>query len=297
MQSGMKLSKHSLVWLLIALAAWLLNAVLHLEFSNWIIISYDTPFGPFIPRDHTTSIAIVTCLLLAGLLASQWLHGFRRCLALCAWGITFAAMAASMTLVTTTNVEMIHFLQYGLLASLLAQAFDHKREYWPLLTLMFLVTFLGILDELNQYFYLTPNNSAYIDFNDFVLNQIGACAGLLAWYGFRQAPATNPCWGGLQNSTLGAYSFLCLVTLVLWLTGHLRYSPQGSVPSGGIDMIDGSPVIFLQREPGLLSSSIPTFTTGEYYVMGALEGFLVMLVIAVLLAGFKKMSQMPSRNA
>jgi hypothetical protein len=295
MPTGVRMSYGTAAWLAISLAAWMANAALHLEFSNWIVASYNTPFGLFVPRDHTLTIATLVSLFMATIIARQWWHGVKPVLSISAWCLIFTIMISSMKLITTTNVEMIHFLQYGLLTCLLAQAFDAKRENWPLLPLMFLVIFLGILDELNQYFYLTPNNSSYIDFNDFVLNQIGACAGLLAWYGFRQAPATRPVWGMLHTVILGAYILLLLAVLALCLTGYLRYTPKGTVPPGGIDIINGNPVIFFQREPGLLSSSIPTFTSGEYYVMGALEGFFVMLAITSLLAVFVKLSQMPSR--
>jgi hypothetical protein len=284
--SGIKLSRHTLSWLLVALVFWALNVTLHLEFSSWIVIRYQTPLGVFVPLAHTRTIAVIVCLLVATLLCWQCYRGEKRLLALCSWGIAFAAMVACMFLVTTTTVEMIHYLQYGLLAFMLALAFDHQREHWPLLTLMSMVTFLGIIDELNQYFWLTQNNSTYIDFNDFVLNQVGACAGLLAWYGFRTAPANKIYWGALQWVTVSGYALLGVVCLLLGLAGRLRYTPEQNVPPGGIDLIEGNWVIFFQREPGLLSSSQPTFSTGEYFVMGAAEGVLVMLVITCLVHAF-----------
>lgn len=279
-------AKHTLFWFLTALVFWLLNVTLHLEFSNWIVASYATPFGDFVPRDHTHAIAVIVCLLMVALVFLQWFRGSNRAITLGAWVTAFAAMVAGMFLITTTIVEMIHFLQYGLLAWMLALAFDRDRTHWPLLTLMFLTTWFGILDELNQYFFLTQNNSTYIDFNDFVLNQVGACTGLLAFYGFRQAPLIRPRWTTLQTMTASGYALLALVTLLLGITGHLQYTPEQTVPPGGIDTVDGSFVIFFQREPGLLSNSLPTFTTGRYYVMGALEGFLVMLLITGLLHAF-----------
>ena len=67
----MTISRHSLIWLVIALSAWLLNAALHLEFSNWIVTSYNTPFGKIVPLDYTQGIAVFVCLLLAALLLWQ----------------------------------------------------------------------------------------------------------------------------------------------------------------------------------------------------------------------------------
>ena len=281
------IDRHILSWTLAALVFWLFNVMLHLEFSNWIIVSYPTPFGDFVPRDHTQPIAFTVCLLVAALVFRLWFRGSNRNITLASWLLLFAAMTACMFLITTTAVEMIHFLQYGILAFMLAYAFDRDRVYWPLLTLMFMTTGLGILDELNQYFYLTINNSSYIDFNDFVLNQIGACAGLLVHYGFTPAPQKHSRWNILQTITVAGYALLGLIALLLGISGHLKYTPVNTVPPGGIDLVDRSVVIFFQREPGLLSSYLPTFTSGHYYVMGIIEGFLVIMLIAGLLHLYK----------
>jgi len=288
-----KKSNSNRLWLVLALLFWLLNVMLHLAFSNWLVVSYRTPFGPFVLRDHTRFIAVTVCLLIAGYLFHRWRGGVNRTVAVLAWLGTAGAMVTGMTIITTTDVEMIHFLQYGLLAWMLARALDPDKTRWPLQTLMFLTLGLGIVDELNQYFYLTRNNSSYIDFNDFVLNQIGAVAGLLARYGFSLAPTGDKAgWSRLQFVTLGAYSVFAVGVLLLAVTGHLRYRPDHPVPPGGIDYAGNALIIYFQREPALLSHWQPTFTSGTYYVMGAVEGFLVILSISALLGLFGRCSRL-----
>lgn len=282
---------HMIIWFSAALIFWLANVLLHLEFSNWIIAAYQTPFGKFVPRDHTRIIAFIIWFLVCIFILIECFKRKNRLSTIVAWLIAFTAMLLSMTYITTTNVEMIHFLQYAILAYLLSLAFDRDRSIWPLLTLMFMTTGLGIIDELNQYFFLTVNNSNYIDFNDFVLNQIGACGGLLARYGFRNSPVEKPPLQKFQFITAAAYCCVLIITLALFLLGHLSYDTDTVIPPGGIDLIDDTWVIFFQREPNLFSHWMPTFTTGKYYVMGFLEGFLAILFISVLLNFFKYSSK------
>lgn len=68
------------------------------------------------------------------------------------------------------NIEAIHFVEYMLVAVLLLPVLKSYGET------VFWVTILGLLDELFQYRFLTPNFE-YFDFNDITLNLLGAGAG------------------------------------------------------------------------------------------------------------------------
>jgi len=70
------------------------------------------------------------------------------------------------------NIEAIHFAQYMMLAILV---FPLLRSYGET---VFWVSMMGILDEVYQYLILTPDFS-YFDFNDVVLNLIGAGLGVV----------------------------------------------------------------------------------------------------------------------
>ena len=71
------------------------------------------------------------------------------------------------------NVEAIHFLQYGIFAFL---CFPLVRNYS--LALVYTVI-AGSIDEAYQFYYLAPERTQYYDFNDVIINLIGAVFGLL----------------------------------------------------------------------------------------------------------------------
>lgn len=91
--------------------------------------------------------------------------------------LSLVAVISALSLVSyrvlmTYNIEAIHFVEYMLLAMILMPVIRSYGET------VFWVTILGILDELFQYRFLTPNFE-YFDFNDNILNLIGAGAGVV----------------------------------------------------------------------------------------------------------------------
>jgi len=74
------------------------------------------------------------------------------------------------------NIEVIHMLQFGIIALLilpLTQSFGATLYY---------AVMLGLLDELFQYAVLYPDKNDYLDFNDVVLDQLGAGIMLVYLY-------------------------------------------------------------------------------------------------------------------
>jgi hypothetical protein len=91
-----------------------------------------------------------------------------------AWAALLAAALAAWWLLTVANIELIHFPQYAVLAVLLFAGGLHPT--WALIG----ATSLGAIDEVYQHFVLyADRQEAYLDFNDMVLNCIGAAGGLL----------------------------------------------------------------------------------------------------------------------
>ncbi|HXH19380.1 MAG TPA: VanZ family protein [Chitinophagales bacterium] len=74
------------------------------------------------------------------------------------------------------NIEIIHTLQFGILAVLI---FPLTRSFGA--TLYYTVLF-GAVDEWYQYQVLYPQKSDYFDFNDLVLDQLGAGLALVFLY-------------------------------------------------------------------------------------------------------------------
>ena len=76
-------------------------------------------------------------------------------------------------LLFVVNIEFIHYPQYALFAILsfpLIQNY-HQTLIWS--------TLAGVMDEAYQYFYLSPKDTWYYDFNDIITNLIGVIFGLL----------------------------------------------------------------------------------------------------------------------
>jgi len=73
--------------------------------------------------------------------------------------------------------EYIHYPQYAILAVLLALCIDPHRISVPWMRILFWTSLLGFFDEMNQYFYLCKSYGDYLDFNDALMNLLGAQAG------------------------------------------------------------------------------------------------------------------------
>lgn len=111
------------------------------------------------------------------------------------------------------NVEAIHFIQYGLLAFLLFPLFRSAA------IVMSLAVLAGALDELYQYLIL-DNMNFYYDFNDVLLDTIGAGLGVLILkiLGANTFSRKDKKW----YLTIGAELTICIaiILLVAGITGY-----------------------------------------------------------------------------
>ena len=117
------------------------------------------------------SYVLLFGLILLGVRAVK-LQGRESVRYLAAWFVTIALMYVVDRFLIVNNIERIHFPQYAVLAMLLALSLKQG-------TLIFVVSaFAGMIDEFQQYV-LKPSHTNYLDFNDFVLNILGAALGVL----------------------------------------------------------------------------------------------------------------------
>lgn len=87
--------------------------------------------------------------------------------------VTVLCSILCFKLLIVINIEVVHFVQYGIMAILM---FPLVRRYGE--TVLW-VTLAGAFDEAWQYFYLAPVKSNYYDFNDVIINLLGSVYGLL----------------------------------------------------------------------------------------------------------------------
>lgn len=122
--------------------------------------------------------------------------------------LQFILISISFYYLIIVNIECIHFIQYAVFA-ILAYSLVEKYQDIILLTLI-----AAIFDEAYQYFYLSPQRTNYYDFNDIVLDLIGAGSGIIILYiyGF-----TNKVKKGLSLVSMMFFIFSLLVILAFTL--------------------------------------------------------------------------------
>lgn len=84
---------------------------------------------------------------------------------------TLVLVGISYNTLLVVNVESIHYVQYALLA---LPVFALTLNFGET---VLIVTLLGAIDEANQHFIL--HNWKYLDFNDIILNLVGAAIGAM----------------------------------------------------------------------------------------------------------------------
>lgn len=125
--------------------------------------------------------------------------------------VHFVLITLSYYYLIIVNIECIHFIQY---AALVLLAYPLFKNYTALLILAVL---LGVVDEAYQYLYLSPDRTNYYDFNDIILNTLGAGSGILILYieGLKSTSNKILYWLYL------VLSFVCLLILLAFFFNFL----------------------------------------------------------------------------
>jgi len=82
--------------------------------------------------------------------------------------LTIGLIVLHMQMLFVINIEIIHSFQYGILALLI---FPLTRSFG---SSVFITALFGAIDELYQYLILYPVKTDYFDFNDVIINLLGA---------------------------------------------------------------------------------------------------------------------------
>lgn len=162
------------------------------------------------------------------------------------------------------NIEVIHMLQFGIIALLI---FPLTRSFGATL---YYTVMLGLLDELFQYRILYPDKNDYLDFNDVVLDQLGAGIMLVYLYSCGIGSHHN---GRKWNkspvliSTVVAAAAVAVSFHFSWIS---VYDTAGSAGSLLILSESSGPEGFWRQVPNL---------NKVYHVMSPMEGVLVIAAI------------------
>lgn len=276
-----------LFWPVMTMVYWLATSLLHLEISKSIVSPVSTPLGAFTPAHYSSHFA--WALLILGAFYVLWtaVKGEARIRTAVYWMIWGAAVYGANRLLVFTPNEYMHYPQYAFLAVLLVIWRDPHREKWPIGNLIFWGTALGVADELMQYFFICPSYGDYLDFNDFLLNELGIVAGLLLVYGFRkQSEKIEPLRPIYKTGAFKTIMmvFIMVAGLILW--DRLRITPPEKIPPGGIFEVNNRKTIYLERKPGITGNWNRLSDGRAYYVLSPGAGLSLLLAVGVLFASF-----------
>jgi hypothetical protein len=167
-------------WWVAALVAF--NLFLHLPISD-VFDGLARRFG-FTEYDTVTRVVF----LVAGLAAGSWLWrpSTNRAVIRRAVASLVALIAVAQSLLVVNGIEAIHYPQFALMSWLLARTGLRLEHAWMT------ATALGAIDEIWQWQTLPRAVPGYLDWNDIVLNAIGAALGVLIVVRLGRAPVSEP---------------------------------------------------------------------------------------------------------
>ncbi len=163
------------------------------------------------------------------------------------------------------NIEIIHTLQFGLLALLI---YPLTRSFGATL---YYTVLLGAMDELYQYQVLYPEKNDYFDFNDLLLDQLGAALALLFMFSTGVSSKSKESSSGWHKSPV----FISGMTIAIALAVMFRMSLITAYFTKG-----ANPLMTLSESTGpesfwrhLANSDI------VFHVITPLEGALSLVII------------------
>ncbi len=262
----------------------------HLQFSLWLVRGRTIQWGGdtyvYAYSYAVPWLASIAAVALAWVVWRQAKNSVRPWPAVafwCLWGV--AVVLVDRTLTYSAN-EYAHYPQYGLLAWLLARVLDPDRLHWPVARILFWTTLLGALDELLQYVWITRSYSDYLDFNDFLVNLLAACAGMMLYYGFRQRPAPSHRTAYVEWGVAGAITLAA--ALGIGFGKVVVYPKKVASPSGVVQNHNGSQKFWLQQGPSHYGGHFPGKRHPTFFVLPPWEGLLLMLLVGTVFARFPR---------
>ncbi|MCP4590380.1 MAG: hypothetical protein GY842_06535 [bacterium] len=155
--------------------------------------------------------------------------------------MTTGLAVAAHRLLFMINTESMHYAQYAILAVLLFPL------TWRFGETVLLATLLGMVDEGYQYFHLHGDWGTYYDFNDTILNLIGAGFGVVMVHALVGRAMGGPRLSGYSaNRMLRAPVFVVsigalVVGILSYFVGLLWVCPTAETPSWAVVLRRGGP--------------------------------------------------------
>ena len=261
------LGKNKLIAVLLSVALYFSIVTFHDEVTELAI-----RFRNAIGRDRYNDILAYAFLALLLVVISFLIyHAFKsrqKYLYLALSAIVTAMMIIASRLLMVYSIEAIHFVEYMLMAILLLPVI---RSYGAT---VFWVTILGALDELFQYIYLTPTFE-YFDFNDIILNLVGAGTGAVTVFVFAADAIKLRQIKWYKSPAVLTGMGILVIFFALLLSGKMALDPG--------DISESHRWFTLNREsmPGVFWTT--AYPGRVFHILKPLEGI---ILLYLLFAGF-----------
>ncbi len=288
---------------------WLLASLLHLKFSLFLVQPIETLWGVIKLKNYAPQVGYLF-LFFTGLFLIWYFfvqnffipcghkkYAFNKAKfsILLLWVFWFLGLILINHYLLATALENIHFAQYAFLGLLFIWALKPLILSKPILIAktLFWVSLAGIIDESMQYTWITASYSKHLDFNDFLLNLMGAIAGVLVYFTYHinavqmrnsiKFNFNNHYWQVLNSlrsspEVLVTLLFSCII-MVLSYFDYIQFSTTIAINEGGFGLINSHSSLFFERLPNLLGSWENAFNRGKYYILSPLQGLLVFLIV------------------
>lgn len=262
LRKGMKIRYY-----LLLLAYYLMVVLPHEVIGKWISSLFLTD-----PRAYFDGV-ILGLLSIVFIGIASWLtinaQSSDRKLLLTYSLLTVVLIGLCINMLFVINVEGIHFIQYALFAII---CFQLNSSYFRT---MFWTVLAGAMDELYQYVWLAPERTDYYDFNDVVINTVGAGIGLIVIRTFRR-PAVSFSFGDFLGSKemyvlIGIVACLCIGLI----SGILSY---GSDPDALFSFIKEDTIGFWKRDR----------LVNWFHVIKPIEGLIITSVLILFYSGLER---------
>jgi hypothetical protein len=261
-----KLERNKLLAFAIAGIYYLLVVFPHEWVGKKVEKYLDIPLG----RDNYNLLILLLSVLLILTVGTYSVKGLgqlpdkTRKFLLWLFTLLLACLIAAFNTIIVINIELIHVVQYAVMALLLFPILNNFRET------LFWTTVLGVCDELYQYLVIAADKANYYDFNDVVINLLGASLGLLILRSRDvKAHVNYSKWIDSPASLAMLFGSVFLITGLL--TGWISIWPSDSEEEGFVLF-----EFVKQKESGFWTSLPPNV---KFHVMRPVEGFITVLIL------------------
>lgn len=180
-----------------------------------------------------------------------------------------ALLVAGSTLLMVNSVEHIHYLQYAVLVLILSPVIGRVGP------VVALAIFVGAFDEGYQYFALHPWQP-YFDFNDIILNGIGALAGATIYLVFDRLVDTRTFRRSSHPFLISWIILFALIVLLYWVGTLGSFVDEGRIVLNRFSR---------PEEYGLLQRWIDTGWGNHWLKINPLEGFCIAFILPLVNSG------------